>query len=118
MTLVAGVFERRLTFEEAIKQPGTDVKPPPRPWTRLRNDPRLEAFIGASLEELHERNTKAGEATQIDAEIRKTAAAQGIPVGEARMGRVDPKAEEFKESVRYVTDPNHGARLALEDRST
>ena len=74
MTLVAGVFERVPNFEGVIHEPGKDVKPPPRPWTRLRNDPRGEAFIGASLEELHERNQKAEEAKQIDAQVRKTAA--------------------------------------------
>ena len=54
-TLVAQVFEKQLDFEEAIRVPGKDVEPPPRPWTRLREDPKLNAFVGASLEELRQR---------------------------------------------------------------
>ena len=79
MTVAGTVFERVPDFEQVIHEPGKDVKPPPRPWARLRNDPRVEAFIGASMEELHERNQKVEEAKQIETQIRKTAAERGAP---------------------------------------
>ena len=112
MTLIAGIFERAPDFENVIHEPGKNVIPPPRPWTRLRNDPRVEAFIGASLEELHERNQNAERGRQIEAQVRKSAAEQGIPVGEARarstvtMPQQPPKA---------VVDPEYDARKANVD---
>ena len=105
-TLVAEIFQKQLDFEEAIRVPGKDVEPPPRPWTRLREDPKLNAFIGASLEELHQRNLKAGEAKQREEETRKRAAEQGIPVGETRFKA--PKGE-FK-GYGNATDAGHEAR--------
>ncbi len=76
MALVArqGDFEKVPDFEVVLRHAGGVAEPPPRPWTRLRNDPRVEAFIGATLEELHERNQKVEEAKQIEIAVRKTAA--------------------------------------------
>ena len=70
-TLVVEIFEKQLDFKGAIRVPGKDVEPPPRPWTRLREDPNLNTFVGASLEELHQRNLKAWEAKQREDAVRK-----------------------------------------------
>ena len=72
-------FQRLHSFDGVIRHPGEQPEPPPRPWTRLRNDPRVEAFIGASLEELHERNMKAEQKKQVDAQVRQASADLGGP---------------------------------------
>ena len=106
-----GVFEKVPDFEDVLRHAGGVAEPPPRPWTRLRNDPRVEAFIGATLEELHERNQKVEEARQIETQIRKTAAEQGIPVGQVRMGSMNAtKVAEFAQSLHNTVDPGHDAR--------
>ena len=67
--------------------------------------------ITASMEELHQRNLKAGEAAKREEETRKRAAEQGLPVGQVRMGTADlTKAHEAMRAHRNSTDPGHEAR--------
>ena len=106
------MFERQRDFDEVIHHPGEEPEPPPRPWTRLRNDPRVEAFIGASLEELHERNRKAEQKKQVDAQVRQASADLGVPVGQVRVGADDAKDAEVKESMREAVDPGHDSKKA------
>ena len=112
MAAVMHVFERLQSFDDVIRHPGEQPEPPPRPWTRPRNDPRVEAFIGASLEELHERNMKAGQKKQVDAQVRQASADLGIPVGQVRVGADDVKDAEVKESMREAVDPTHDSKKA------
>ena len=104
-------FERKPQFEEIIRKKGTEMKAPLHQWTMLRNDPRLEAFIGASLEELHKRNQKAEEAKDIDAEVRRKAAEQGLPVRQVRTDTANiTKIEDFLDAMKNITDDEHEMR--------
>ena len=108
-TRVAEIFEKRLDFESALRVPGKDVEGPPRPWTRLREDIKLNAFIGATLEEIHARSQKADEVARREKDVRDRAAALGIPVGQARGGD-GRDATEANMAYQEATDPGHEQR--------
>ena len=108
---LADMFEKSRTFEEVIRAPGKDAEAPLRPFTRLRENVKLNAFMGASLEEIHERNTKALATRQREDDVRKAAGEQGIPVGRVRMGTADiSKVAEVVKSYQNATDPGHEER--------
>ena len=108
---LADMFERSRTFEEVIRAPGKDAEAPLRPFTRLRENVKLNAFMGASLEEINERNKKALAARQREDDVRKAAGEQGIPVGRVRMGTADiSKVAEVVKSYQNATDPGHEER--------
>ena len=106
---VAG-FTKNLSFEEAIRLPGKDVEAPARPYTRLRDSIKLNAFIGATLEEIHERSLKAEEASRKEREVRAIAAEQGIPVGQARGPGGGKDRAEANASYAQAVDPGHEER--------
>jgi len=65
--------------------------------------------MGASLEELHQRNQNAERARLIEAQIRLAAAEQGIPVGQARANAMKPPEQ---------TPPPSGAEATTQPPTT
>ena len=111
-TLVEIGFHRRPTFEEILLKPGGVAQAPYRPWTRLREDPKLNAFVGATLDELRQMELKAHAAYFREHMVRQRAAEEGISVGEARLKTGPPPSN----MPRAEVDPSHGEKVSRSEQ--